>query len=112
DVLGRTAFSRGHWRKIASTNPLEQINREIKRRSNVVGGFPDDTSVIRLVGAVLLDQHDDWSIAERRHLSEESMAQIDTDPEEMTDTTTNTALPAAEPQLAEPGITYLLPPLH
>lgn len=93
DVLAHTAFPRAHWRKIASTNPLERINKEIKRRSNVVGIFPDDASVIRLVGAVLLDQHDDWAIAERRYLSEESMAAIDHDPEEIT--TANTALPAA-----------------
>lgn len=94
DVLAHTAFPRAHWRKIASTNPLERINKEIKRRSNVVGIFPDDASVIRLVSAVLLDQHDDWAIAERRYLSEESMAQIDTDPEEVS-TTTTAALPAA-----------------
>ena len=94
DVLAHTTFPRAHWRKIASTNPLERINKEIKRRSNVVGIFPDDTSVIRLVGAVLLDQHDDWAIAERRYLSEESMAAIDHHPEEETATTT-AALPAA-----------------
>ena len=93
DVLAHTAFPRGHWRKIASTNPLERINKEIKRRSNVVGIFPDDASVIRLVGAVLLDQHDDWAIAERRYLSEESMARIDADPEQ--NTTNTPALPAA-----------------
>ena len=72
------AFPRAHWRKIASTNPLERINKEIKRRSNVVGIFPDDASVIRLVGAVLVDQHDDWAATERRYLSEGSMALIDT----------------------------------
>lgn len=94
DVLAHTSFPRAHWRKIASTNPLERINKEIKRRSNVVGIFPDDASVIRLVGAVLLDQHDDWAIAERRYLSEESMTAIDTNPEEIN--LTNTAeLPAA-----------------
>jgi len=93
-VLAHTGFPRAHWRKIASTNPLERINKEIKRRSNVVGIFPDDASVIRLVGAVLLDQHDDWAIAERRYLSEESMALIDSTPEEIT--TPNTPeLPAA-----------------
>lgn len=94
DVLAHTSFPRSHWRKIASTNPLERINKEIKRRSNVVGIFPDDASVIRLVGAVLLDQHDDWAIAERRYLSEESMAAINTPTQEMTNTDTR-ELPAA-----------------
>ena len=88
------AFPRAHWKTISSTNPLERINKEIKRRSNVVGIFPDDPSVIRLVGAVLLEQHDDWAVAERRYLSEESMALIDTHLQEVT-APTNNALPAA-----------------
>ena len=77
EVLAFTAFPRAHWRKISSTNPLERINKEIfKRRSNVVGIFPDDASVIRLVGAVLADMHDEWQASERRYLSEGSMAKI------------------------------------
>ena len=83
DVCAYASFPRAHWRKIASTNPLERVNKEIKRRSNVVGIFPDDASVIRLVGAVLLEQHDDWAVTDRRYLSEESMALID-HPKEVT----------------------------
>ncbi len=94
DVTAYAAFPRAHWRKISSTNPLERINKEIKRRSNVVGIFPDDASVIRLVGAVLLEQHDEWAVAERRYLSEESMALIDQHLKEVT-TTEQPELPAA-----------------
>ncbi len=76
DVLAFTSFPRAHWRKIWSNNPLERLNKEVKRRSNVVGIFPNDRSAIRLIGAVLADQHDEWAIA-RRYLSETSMALLD-----------------------------------
>ena len=94
DVTAYAVFPKAHWRKISSTNPFERINKEIKRRSNVVGIFPNDASVIRLVGAVLLEQHDEWAVAERRYLSEESMAHIDQHLKEVT-TTDNPELPAA-----------------
>jgi putative transposase len=94
DVTAYAEFPRVHWRKIASTNPLERVHKEIKRRSNVVGIFPDDASVIRLVGAVLAETHDEWQTADRRYLSEGSMQQIGQPPKEVP-TTQTPVLPAA-----------------
>ena len=76
DVCAYAAFPQPHWKKIWSTNPLERLMREIKRRADVVGIFPDDQSILRLVGAVLAEQHDEWQATDRRYLSEESMALI------------------------------------
>jgi len=72
DLLAHTAFPREHWRQIYSTNPLERLNKEIKRRSNVVGIFPNSKAVLRLIGAVLMEQQDEWEIS-RRYFSLESM---------------------------------------
>ena len=79
DVLAYTAFPREHWAQIASTNPLERLNGEIKRRSDVVGIFPNDRAVVRLVGALMLEQNDEWAVS-RRYMSLESLAPVSDDP--------------------------------
>jgi putative transposase len=76
DLLAFTHFPLAHWRKIWSTNPLERLNGEIKRRTNVVGIFPNDAAALRLITAVVVETHDEWAVAERRYLSEESMAKL------------------------------------
>lgn len=89
DVLAYATFPPAHWRKIWSTNPLERLNREVKRRTDVVGVFPNPPALLRLAGAVLIEAHDEWAAGERRYLSEASMAALNG--------TNITALPPAGP---------------
>ena len=88
ELLAFTAFPPAHWKKIWSTNPLERLNKEIKRRIDVVGVFPNPAALLRLAGAVLVEQHDEWQAGDRRYLSEASMTALTAAPDR------NTALPA------------------
>jgi transposase-like protein len=78
DLLAFTPFPASHWKKIWSTNPLERLNKELKRRTDVVGVFPSPHALARLAGAVLLEAHDEGAATDRRYLSEGSMAELTT----------------------------------
>ncbi|MCP1169854.1 IS256 family transposase [Limimaricola litoreus] len=80
DVLAYMDFPREHWPQIASTNPLERVNREIKRRSDVIGIFPNDEAIVRLVGALMLETNDEWTVA-RRYMSLGSLARVIDNPD-------------------------------
>jgi putative transposase len=75
EVLAFMGFPREHWPQLSSTNPLERLNKEIKRRAYVVGIFPNDAAIIRLVGTLLLEQSDEWQVT-RRYMSAESLAKL------------------------------------
>lgn len=95
DICAFAAFPTSHWRRIWSTNPLERVNAEIKRRADVIGIFPNPEAIVRLAGAVLMETHDEWQIAERRYFSEHSMAEMRAMLDAPEDAPAPMALPAA-----------------
>jgi len=80
DVLAYMTFPKQHWTKLHSTNPIERLNGEIKRRTEVVGIFPNDDAIVRLVGALLLEQNDEWAVQRSRYLTLETINQMSDDP--------------------------------
>jgi hypothetical protein len=74
DVLAYMSFAKEHRAKLHSTNPLERVNSEIKRRTEVVGIFPNEAAITRLVGAILLEQNDPWAVQRARHMTLETIA--------------------------------------
>jgi putative transposase len=80
DVLAYISFPREHWAKLHSNNPHERVNGEIKRRTEVVGIFPNEEGITRLVGAILLKQNDEWTVQRSRYMTLESVATLSDDP--------------------------------
>ncbi len=80
DVLAYMSFPAAHCAKLHSTNPLERVNGEIKRRTEVVGIFPNEDAIVRLVGAILLEQNNEWAVQRARYMTLETIAPLSHDP--------------------------------
>ncbi|SMX55609.1 Transposase for insertion sequence element (fragment) [Bradyrhizobium sp. ORS 285] len=80
DVLAYMSFPAQHRAKLHSTNPIERVNGEIKRRTEVVGIFPNEEAIVRLVGAILLEQNDEWAVQRARYMTLETIAPLSDDP--------------------------------
>jgi transposase-like protein len=81
DILAYMEFPVAHHPQIYSTNPLERLNKEIRRRSNVVSIFPNRASLLRLIGSVLIEQQDEWLSSEKRYMSLDSMQKLNQEPQ-------------------------------
>jgi putative transposase len=79
-VLAYMTFPAPHRAKLHSTNPIERLNGEIKRRTEVVGIFPNEDAIVRLVGAILLEQNDEWAVQRARYMTLETIAPLSDDP--------------------------------
>jgi transposase-like protein len=80
DVLAFMAFPQAHRAKLHSTNPIERLNGEIKRRTNVVGIFPNEAAITRLIGALIMEQSEEWVVQRGRYMSLETLAPLSNDP--------------------------------
>jgi putative transposase len=100
DLTAFADFPMAHWQKIWSTNPLERLNREVKRRTDVVGIFPNTDSLLRLSACVLIEAHDEWQDSDRRYLSEASMALLNPPPPTAIETKTPTSTKTTRRRIA------------